>query len=241
MNDYLSSASLKALAKGQLLGKYGTLVSAYAIHMVCVFFATISTAVLVDVSTVLGNIIYYAVSFIISLLSGLFVFGEAYIYLKIACNQQVSVSDIFFGFSKNPDRILKVQAVLALVSMICNLPNMLVTSVSSDMYNKPYLFLVSVILLLTGSIINIIVSLMFSQSFYLMLDFPGYSAKEALTNSRNVMKGSMGRLFYIDLSFIPLFLLGLLTCGIAFLWILPYYQAARANFYLDLMKKRRNM
>ncbi|MGN1180443.1 MAG: DUF975 family protein, partial [Suilimivivens sp.] len=89
-----------------------------------------------------------------------------------------------------------------------------------------------------GSIANVILSLMFSQSFYLMLDFPGYSAKDVLVKSNVIMKGNKGRLFYIDLSFIPLFLLGLCTCCIGFLWILPYYQSTRANFYLDLMKKR---
>ena len=100
MNEHLSSASLKALAKGQLLGKYGTLVGAYAIHMGCVFFATICDLLLVDTTTLIGIIIYYGVSFIISLLSGLFVFGEAYIYLKLACNRQVTIGDLFYVFSK---------------------------------------------------------------------------------------------------------------------------------------------
>lgn len=241
MNEHLSSASLKSMAKGQLLGKYSTLVGAYAIHMACVFIVTISAVIFVDTSTVIGNIIYYAVSFIISLLSGLFVFGEAYIYLKLACGQQVSINDLFFGFSKNPDKVLKVQAVLALISMVCNLPSLLFTSSFASLRNNPYYLLFSVILVLTFSIIDVIIDLMFSQSYYLMLDFPRYSAKEALVNSRKVMTGSKGRLFYIDLSFIPYFLLGLCTCGIAFLWILPYYQSTRANFYLDLMKKRKTV
>lgn len=62
MNEHLSSASLKALAKGQLLGKYGTLVGAYAIHMACVLFATICDLLFVDTNTLIGVIIYYAVS-----------------------------------------------------------------------------------------------------------------------------------------------------------------------------------
>ena len=28
-----------------------------------------------------------------------------------------------------------------------------------------------------------------------------------------------------------------LTCGIGFLWLMPYMQATKANFYLDLVKK----
>ena len=36
MKNYLSSTSLKSQAKGQLLGKYGTLAGTYAIHALCV-------------------------------------------------------------------------------------------------------------------------------------------------------------------------------------------------------------
>ena len=240
MNEHLSSASLKALAKGQLLGKYGTLVGAYAIHMGCVFFATICDLLFVDTTTLIGIIIYYGVSFIISLLSGLFVFGEAYIYLKLACNRQVAIGDLFYGFSNGSDKVLKVQAVLVLISMILGIPNILVSYNQNALLTNPYLLLICVIMILLFAATNVVISLIFSQSFYLMLDFPQYSVKEVLKGSFRVMKGSKGRLFYIDLSFIPLFLLGLCTCGIGFLWILPYYQGTRANFYLDLMKKRNN-
>lgn len=238
MNQHLSSASLKALAKGQLLGKYGTLVGAYAIHMGCVLFATICDLLFVDTTALFGIIIYYAVSFIISLLNGLFILGEAYIYLKLACNQQVTISDLFFGFSNGSDKILKVQAVLAVISMILGLPNILFSYYQNALLENPYLLLISVIVILVFTVADVVISLTFSQSFYLMLDFPGYSPKEVLRGSFRIMKGSKGRLFYIDLSFIPLFLLGLCTCGIGFLWILPYYQGTKANFYLDLMKKR---
>ena len=50
--------------------------------------------------------------------------------------------------------------------------------------------------------------------------------------------GYSGRLFYIELSFLPLFLLGLISCCLPILWIYPYMEAVKANFYLDLMKKR---
>lgn len=238
MNEHLSSASLKSMAKGQLLGKYGTLTGAYAIHAACVALASFSVYILIDTTSLIGNIMYYGATFILSLLSGLFVCGEAYIYLKAACNQQVSVSDLFYGFSNAPDKVLKIQAVLTLINLICTLPGTLFLPVAGTEADNPYLFLLFVILMLAGNIINIILSLTFSQSYYLMLDFPGYPPKEILTMSRKVMKGNKGRLFYIELSFLPLFILGLCTCCITFLWILPYYQAVKANFFLDLMKKK---
>ena len=71
-----------------------------------------------------------------------------------------------------------------------------------------------------------------------MLDFPQYSAKELFQMSLRLMKGNIGRLFYLEISFLPLILLSFLSCGIALLWISPYMDATLANFYLDLVKKK---
>lgn len=237
MNGHLSSASLKSLAKGQLLGKYGTVIGAFAIHMICVYLLTFIISLLVETNSVLGYIIYFAVSYIVSLIAGIFVCGESYIYLKITCNQPVSIRDLFWGFSNCPDKILKIQAVLAGINLICNLPALLSIIVGQNPGN-PYFLLLYVAAMLAGGIVNVILSLMLSQCYFLMLDFPQYSAKEVLAKSCKVMKGNKGRLFYIDLSFIPLFLLGLCGCCIPLLWVYPYLQAVKANFYLDLMKKR---
>lgn len=238
MDKYLSSSSLKSLAKGQLLGKYGILIGVYAIHIICVSFVTLSVP-LFSSSSIVSAAISSAVSFLLSLFAGLFVFGETYIYLKLACNQKVSIRDLFYGFSKMPDKIIKVQAFPALISLVCSLPALIFSLLPVSLATQPRLILIFIVLILACSIIDIIVAgLIFSQRFYLMLDFPQYTAREVLSKSRKIMRGNKRRLFYIDLSFIPLILLGFCTLGIGFLWILPYYQSTRANFYLDLMKKR---
>ena len=56
--------------------------------------------------------------------------------------------------------------------------------------------------------------------------------------SHRIMKGHKGRLFYICISFIPLYLLSMLSCGLAVLWIEPYSNTVMANFYMDLMRQR---
>lgn len=48
------------------------------------------------------------------------------------------------------------------------------------------------------------------------------------------MEGNLGRLFYIELSFIGLALLGLLSCGIGMLWVTPYMMQVSVNFYRSL-------
>ncbi len=237
MNEHLSSASLKSLAKGQLLGKYGIVVAAYAIHMGCILFTSFMVSMFIDTTTLIGNIIYLLVNILLSLFGGLFVYGEAYIYLKIACNQPVTVNDLFCGFGSNAEKIARVQIVFALVAVICSFPN-LMTPMLLQHPENPYLMLIYVILMIVTTAANVIFSLTFAASFYLMHDFPNYTPKEILMQSYKIMKGNRGRLFYIELSFIPLLLLGFCSCCVTYLWILPYMEAVQANFYLDLIKKR---
>ena len=45
------------------------------------------------------------------------------------------------------------------------------------------------IVILIFAAADVVISLIFSQSFYLMLDFPGYSPMEVLRGSYKIMKG----------------------------------------------------
>lgn len=52
------------------------------------------------------------------------------------------------------------------------------------------------------------------------------------------MRGHKGRLFYIQVCFLPLLFLAVLSCGIGMLWIAPFIYAVQTEFYLDLVTKR---
>ena len=75
---------------------------------------------------------------------------------------------------------------------------------------------------------------------YLLKDHPELKFNAAIEESMRLMSGNKMRLFLLDLSFIGWFLLGLITFGIAFLWITPYWNTARAAFYEDLMSDLRD-
>ncbi|MGN0364566.1 MAG: DUF975 family protein [Suilimivivens sp.] len=252
MNQYLSSASLKSLAKGQLLGKYPPLIGALVLMQLCTAPLSLSISFLIGTDSIIGVLIYSAALFLLQLFVGFFIAGEAYIYLKTACGQRPTVADLFHCFRGDTSKVVYLQAILGGVSVLCSLPAMIIQIYLLQSINlseidaltegtlpfNAVLFLAYVIVTIVGLAINIIIDLMLSQVFYLMLDFPGYSASQLLKMSVRLMKGNKGRLFYIQLSFVPLLLLSLLSCGIAVLWIHPYMQATYANFYLDLIKKK---
>ncbi len=70
---------------------------------------------------------------------------------------------------------------------------------------------------------------------YLVKDEPELSAIGVISRSRELMNGHKLEAFLMDISFIGWFLLGVLTLGIVdVFWTDPYYESAKANFYLEL-------
>lgn len=56
-------------------------------------------------------------------------------------------------------------------------------------------------------------------------------ATDGINASKELMKGHKMNLFIFDLSFLGWNILAAITCGIGYLWVTPYYQTAKANFY----------
>ena len=57
------------------------------------------------------------------------------------------------------------------------------------------------------------------------------SATDGINASKELMKCHKMALFIFDLSFLGWNILAAITCGIGYLWVTPYYQTAKANFY----------
>lgn len=81
---------------------------------------------------------------------------------------------------------------------------------------------------------GIIVSLMFSQAFYILSEDPSKSITQCISESVNLMTGHKWELFHLELTFIGWWLLAVITLGIAALWVSPYQKLTEANFYLYL-------
>ena len=74
----------------------------------------------------------------------------------------------------------------------------------------------------------------YAMSYYIANDNPTLGANECITRSRAMMRGHKFQLFCLDLSFIGWYILGSLCLGLGTLFVVPYHEVARANFYADL-------
>ena len=95
-----------------------------------------------------------------------------------------------------------------------------------------YVLLWSLLLLIPGCI----KAYSYAMTPYILKDNPEMKNNAAIEESMRMMDGHKLELFLLDLSFIGWALLSLLTCGIGFLWLAPYMNMARVNFYEDLKK-----
>lgn len=143
------------------------------------------------------------------ILGGLMEFGLAIFSLNLSRKSAFEFTDLFEGFK---DKIwIKIIGLYFIKTVM--------VAVGTCLFIVP----------------GIILSLMFSQSFYILCDDNNKSIQDCLKESMKMMNGHKGDLFVLILSFIGWFLLGVVTCGIGFLWIVPYYQITLTNYYLGLI------
>ena len=99
-----------------------------------------------------------------------------------------------------------------------------------------YLLLILYVLLWTLLLIipGIIAALGYSMTFFILSDDPLIKPQDALKKSKSMMDGHKLKLFYLCLRFFLLGLLCILTCGIGFLWLIPFINVTMAKFYDDI-------
>lgn len=81
---------------------------------------------------------------------------------------------------------------------------------------------------------GIIASYRYALAPYLMAENPNIGIMEAISRSKELMRGNKWRLFCLQFSFIGWAFLCTLTLGIGTLWLAPYQNTAVAAFYLDV-------
>jgi len=143
---------------------------------------------------------------ITTIIAGPFVLGIMIYFLSFVRGQQPKVDIIFSGF-KTFGKALGLYLLMNL-----------------------YILLWTLLLIVPG----IIMSFAYSQAFLILADNPDMKVTEALRASKAMMKGYKMKFFLLGLSFIGWCLLGALTLGIGYLWLIPYMEAAYVNFYEDI-------
>ncbi len=212
-----------------LISYSGSIISALIARMP--FFSGLKISITARITfTVISTLI----AAFLSIIGEMFVCGIDLYYLNISTGRDAGSSDIFAGFRDNPSETFKIAAFLLLPSMVFSLPY----NIFAELYvltNDKNCMYASVSFAVLALAASLYMHLTYGIAFFMKLDFPTYSAGRILHLSREKMTGHRSRLFALDLRFIPMMILCILSMGIGMAWVYPILTEAHALFFLNLM------
>jgi len=202
----MTRKELKQKAKTGLKGKWGITIGTILLIFVVVFAAALlESYILYLIVSSLGveDEVKFEYSVVQGVCGGAIAVGWAWFYICIVRGQSVQVKDAFYGFKHFGKNFLAY--------FLVNL----------------FTALWSLLFIIPG----FIKSLAYSMTYYILADHPEMKAKDAITKSREMMDGHKAELFVLSLSFLGWMILGVLSLGILYIWLVPYMNATMAAFY----------
>lgn len=178
-------------------------------------FTLLAISIIIMAASLVINFIFGAISGIVTLLiAGPIAFAEAFIYLGITKKSRMpKVEDLLLGFKGD------------------NFLRMLIAYIRYEVF----VFLWSLLFIVPG----IIKAISYSQMYYFMAEDEKLEAGAAQRKSMEIMEGHKWEYFVLQLSFIPWHLLGIVTLGLAYIWVGPYIQTTTAEYHVRLVNSNK--
>lgn len=243
-----SSGELKKRAKLSLFGHYGTVVGALLMVSLAILVAGLVWMGAVTPTIHLfdrdfepagrwffGNVLRVNLTFyIVSLLAQLFLGGIVRMLYNLSVGQACGLGDLLFAFTHKPHRFLGIYLINIVCALLLEMPYLVVRIVASITEYLPVMVTLRNLMYLLFIVGSLVYYLCFGLTVIILVENPEKKVLECFRESAAVMRGNKGRLFYLQLSFIGMVLLGIGSFGIGFLWISPYWKTTLIHFYLDL-------
>ncbi|MDE7395224.1 MAG: DUF975 family protein, partial [Clostridiales bacterium] len=173
-----------------------------------VYTLALNIAVLTTVLFLLNRFaVWYGIVliFLFFLLLAPFGFGMTGFYVRLYRFEKVDAFHVFDGFNKyNLERVIVMRLL------------------------KFALWLAFTILLIVP---GIIFSLRTCMATYILRANPKLKPQDALRASNKIMKGHCWKYFCLVLTFAGWFLMAILTLGLGFIWLAPYFNASKIVFF----------
>lgn len=231
----MNTKKLKEKALKNLKGKYTVIIPALLIYWL-ISSAFYGTAKLIynENMNILFNI----------LITGLLYEGLLQIIIKISKGKKAKITELF----DRTDLFWKSSAVtiiITLITVICTvLENIAAKSLMTFIINEANInILLSTAMIIFGfllctaiAIFYIILMISWSQVYFILYDNEDMPALDIISKSMDLMEEYKIDYITLNLSFIGWIILGILTCGLLYLWVIPYMMVTNANFYYEVKK-----
>ena len=208
----MDRGELKRNAKKSLRGNYGSAILVLLVLGILTGLPAMIPPIFQDSSEQTQNIVIIIVSLISVFISSLLTLGAISFFMKVSRNKKVDFGELF-----NKTGLW----VTCLVAMI-------MISIFTSLW--------TLLLVIPG----IIAAYRYRLTPYVIVDNPGIGGIDAITKSKELMKGYKMDLFVLDLSFIGWNILAVCTLGLLYFWLAPYMNTTYANFYNEVKKLKKS-
>ena len=225
---------LKRIARGNLQGKFFGLIRAFVfcnliVSLIEMPFSWMTNDILFSTQ----NIIYYVALFLITIASVVLTVGQYCLHLRIARTGELHLSELFYPLRYDANRLITAELILFVIQLIGLVPLAGAIAIIY-FYDAIHMYLLALGLSLLGTVLTIFIEVTFGMTYFTLIDGEKLSAIQALGAAIKLIKHHRGRFFYMQLSFIGMYLLVALTLGIGLLWVQPYVMQTTTLFYLDV-------
>ena len=168
----------------------------------------------------IGNLIVIAITMGIGYipLAGLIAFvlnfGLSLFYINFLDKRNIDYMDIFCTFKLNDFNLFFTHLLTAIIKQI-------------------FVFLWSLLLIIPG----IIKGISYSQVNYIRVENPDMGIMECIKESERIMQGHKWDYFVLQLSFLGWHILCVLTFGLLYIYVLPYFTMTKTLFYRQINPK----
>ena len=235
------SSDFRTEARRKLAGKWGKGACIMLAFLLVTFVINFIIGLLPDSYEWLCQIIDIVINVPLS-------FGILYAFLKLYKDENVGAFDFFklgfnnFGKSWSitfniflkmivPAIVIIISYILIAVGISLYYTSLFVTYSTSAVNGYVFIAIIGFILLVVSSIWATTKYYFYQLAFLISIENEDMSAEETVTESQKAMTGKRAGLFWLQLSFIGWAILGAISFGIGFLWIIPYVHCATIAFY----------
>ncbi|RGY97263.1 DUF975 family protein [Clostridium sp. AM58-1XD] len=247
MIEKKTPAELKQMARQVLRGNYGICAGSLvligiAVMMIC-FMGEIPVAITMALSGSAGGFGMAVVAssgfmifiIVIGLLEYIVMIGYMRLCYNICTGGERNLGDLFFGFNHHLWKFVRLGLLFIVLPQVLNIPVTFLRIVGAAAARHfVFLSVFSIIMTILQVVVSMYLLLNFSMAAMILVENPEKGLMDSLKESSQIMKGNKGRMFWLWLTFLGVVLLGYGSCGIGFIWIMPYMTCTHVFFYFDI-------
>ena len=215
------------------MGHYGSAIGFLIIYIICSMFTSLVLSAVFDGVSRLGIIGMCISTFITEGFLNMFKISLYKYFIELNHGSLSKTADVFFGFSCRVSKHLSCSFFFSMLYMIMVFVPTQIFDRITHSTGKHYL-LYSFIVYSVAYLVYMLIQIQFMPVYFIAIDFPDKSFGDCLLILIWLTSGYRRQLTRLMLSFIPIYILGILSFGIGLLWVIPYMYSSYASFYLNL-------